>query len=111
GTLDNAGDDFVVGTAGYKLYLDGGKISGGTISSSDDTKLIATSSDGTLDGVTLNADGLVQESAIVSVTGGLNVNGLLRLERTTNHPSDSYDTGLDFYGAGAELGGSGVVEL
>ncbi|KAA5535416.1 hypothetical protein FYK55_28555, partial [Roseiconus nitratireducens] len=111
GTLDNAGDDFVLAADGYKLYLDGGKISGGTISSSDDTKLIATSNDGTLDGVTLNADGLVQQSAIVSVTGGLNVNGLLRLERTTNNASDFYDTGLDFYGEGAELGGSGVVEL
>ncbi len=112
GVLENSGDPFDLSVSGYKLFLDGGTIRGGTIATLDDTMFIATSNDGVLDGVTLDADGVVQQGSIVTVRNGLHVNGLLRVER--NYSNGNYsneDAGLDFAGGDQLLGGTGVVEL
>src|SRR5690606_18499103 len=65
----------------------------------------------TLDGVSLNANGLLETGSIITIRNGLNVNGLLRIERTINNSSNTHDTGLNFAGGEQTLGGSGTVEL
>ena len=111
GKLDNTADQIDLSTAGIRLFLNGGVIEGGTIASADGTKFIATSNDGSLKGVTLDADAVIQTGAIVTASEGLTVNGLLRIERTINSSSNSYDTGINFSGGDQTLGGTGTVEL
>ena len=109
GLLDNSGDEFTT-SADQELLLNGGTISGGTIASSDATTF-RTLTDSTLRGVTLNVDSVIQDTAIVTVQNGLDVNATLRIERTTNSSSNTYDTGINFSEGDQTLGGTGTVEL
>jgi hypothetical protein len=68
-----------------------------------------TSSDGTLDGVTLNTDITLQQGAVVTVLNGLTLNGTATLTRTTNNPSTSNYTGINFLNGSQTLGGTGEV--
>ena len=111
GILENTGDVLTLSETAIELFLSGGTIQGGAIESSDSTRFVGTSGDGTLVGVTLNSDALLGDGAIVTVRDGLTVNGLLRLERNSGSSSSTVDTALHFAGGDQTLGGSGIVEL
>jgi hypothetical protein len=100
GTL-NIGTTFSLDTA--SLTLAGGTINGGTISATGGAELLATSSGGTLNGVTLNAN-----LNLTAGNGNVNVhviNGLTLNSTATL----GYDAGIFFDGGSQTLGGSGTV--
>lgn len=82
GTLDNTGDtlNFAAGLGGDWL-LRGGTIQGGTLDTSDGSRLILTSTDGTLDGVIIGddlvLDGTVNSLGDLKILNGLVLNGTL----------------------------------
>ena len=93
--------------------LHGGQITNATVGG--DGILRVTSSDGTLDGVTLSADTTLLNGAQVTALNGLTLdNNTLRLQRTTGGGSaglDLNDVGLTFSGGAQTLGGTGILEL
>ncbi len=94
------------------LVLAGGTVRNATLLGGGNGRgVVGTSADGALDNVTLNADGLLQTGSVITVRGGLELNGMLRIERTVNSSSNTYDTGLDFSAGSQLLSGTGEVEL
>jgi hypothetical protein len=70
------GGTLLLDTATGNWNLLGGTIAGGTVISTDGTKLVATQAGGTLDGVTVDADiDLAAANASLSVDDGLTLNG------------------------------------
>ncbi len=113
GTIQNAGTTLTLSPTLGNWNLYGGKISGGTISSTGGSKLALTNSSGTLAGVTIAAgatiDGTVATSggaAVVNVTGGLTLNGEMDLGSPTGAVS-----AWAFFAATQTLAGSGTVVL
>lgn len=91
------------------LVLSGAALIGGNWEGSGTFRV--TSSDGTLDGVTLGVGTTLLTGAQVTVLNGLTLdNSTLRLERSGSTTSFSDDVGLNFSGT-QTLGGSGTVEL
>ncbi len=78
GTLDNTSSTLALSNATGPLTLDGGTITGGTITEAGSGQLVATSS-GVLDGVTLqgNLDLSQVNGATVSILDGLTLNGTI----------------------------------
>jgi hypothetical protein len=83
--------------------MNGGTLRQLTVNASGGAFVLATSSGGTLDGVTLNSDLDVQAGSL-SVTNGLVLNGLMRVGNPTNSLAGS----VGFFGSQA-IGGSGAV--
>ena len=76
GALDNTGTTLAFNATTGSWQLAGGTITGGTVTETGGAKLIAASSGGTLDGVTLNGDlDLTAQSATLTVKHGLVLNG------------------------------------
>ncbi len=102
GVLDNRTQTFELNAATGSWKLDGGKIWGGTITTSDGAAL-STSTFGTLDGVTLNTDMTVPGTLFV--TNGLVLNGVLTLNNTSNQTKLIFTQGVQ------TLAGTGQVVL
>ena len=80
GTLDNTGTALALDAASGSWNLLGGTLKNGTLSASDGSKLIFTTSGGTLDGVTANSDlDLTANSTGVTIVNGLTLNGTATL--------------------------------
>ncbi len=95
GELAVDGDILVEGT----FTIEGGKISGGTV---EGNLLTVTSDDGTLDGVTLEADLDVLNGGVVTVLNGLTLNG------TATLLGANVLTGLEFF-EDQSLQGTGTI--
>ena len=78
GTLDNRGRTLALDATTGSWQLAGGTLQGGNYVSSGGAELVFTSSGGTLDGVTANAD-LNLASGYAYVTNGLVLNATARL--------------------------------
>jgi RHS repeat-associated protein len=111
GTLDNSAAENPV-SAGVlalsdstdPLYLSGGEIYKGTITTSGNDDLIAASSDSTLDGVTLDGNLDMPSSGIVTILDGLTLDGNLNVS--------GEDAGLLFDDSNPQaLGGNGTIDL
>lgn len=101
GVLQNAGTTLTLDPAA-KWYLYGGTILGGTVQSSNGSKLVLVPSGGVLDGVTLNTDLDVTVGNSVTravVLHGLTLNGIATFGANSN---------LNFFGS-QTLGGTGSV--
>jgi hypothetical protein len=118
GTLDNtAADNPVSGgilaldASTGPLYLSGGEIYGGTITTSGDDNLVATTQGGTLNGVTLDGtlDITQSQGATVTVENGLVLNGTIEL----GGAAGTSDSGvLNFSGSVAQaVGGTGTIQF
>src|ERR1017187_5894757 len=112
GTLDNTGSTLTLTPATGSLQLNGAKIRGGTVNGSGGAGLVVVGNS-TLDGVTLNANAVVQagnacSSVTLTVTNGLTLNGTLTLQRTANNSNTDGSGYLSFMG-GQTLGGTGQV--
>ena len=103
GTLDNTGTTLALTAATGSLTLSGGTIQGGTVTASGGSDLV--SANGTLDGVTLNGDVTVSTAASLTVTNGLELNGVLTLDCTSDDWTSLYFDGTQ------ELKGTGDVEF
>ncbi len=119
GTLDDVGATLAI-DSDRTWQLGGGTIRGVTIADNGDGGALGTfrvsSSDGTLDGVTLGVDTTLLDGAVVTVLNGLTLDD----PSPTHDPklrvqhNNSYNGGqvqLNFSGGSQTLGGSGVVEL
>ena len=94
------------------LELAGGTVKNATLlNGANGRALFGTSSDGALDQVTLEGDGVLDTGSVTTVRNGIEVNGTLRIQRTNNSSSNTYDTGLDFASGDQILSGTGTVEL
>src|ERR1017187_1888391 len=97
--------------ASNTFTLSGGTLQSATVVTADGATLLAIG--GTLDGVTLNANAVVQagnacSSVTLTVTNGLTLNGTLTLQRTANNSNTDGSGYLSFMG-GQTLGGTGQV--
>ena len=131
GTLDNSAadnpvnqDTLALGAFGFPLNLSGGRIYGGSITTSGSDDLVATTSDGTLDGVSLggilangkivpgNLDMTQAGGASVHVIDGLTLDGTIKLGGPSGTP---YQTSLYFGTPGGKkaqtVGGQGTIQL
>lgn len=80
GTLDNVGNTLQLDAATGSWSLFGGKINGGTVTATEGSKLLLTSSGGTLDGVTLNGDlDATASSSYATIVNQLTLNGVATL--------------------------------
>jgi Domain of unknown function (DUF4214)/SdrD B-like domain len=107
GTLDNAGSTLALSSASTldgNFTLDSGSIFQGTVTTADNSTLIAF--DGALNGVTLNGTMSVQDFATVSVINGLTLNGTIDLG-DTNGASAVLD--FDDSSAAQTLSGTGSI--
>ena len=108
GSLDNTGTTFTLDKTTGSWRLLGATIKGGTLTSSDGAQLVATSTGGILDGVTLTGDATLPSpldiegySSNVQVTHGLTLNQV-------NLGIKNYGR-IDFIDAAAALTGTGRV--
>ena len=105
GTLANTGNTLAITAATGSLTLYGGTILGGTVTATGGAELVATSSGGTLSGVTVNGPlDLTANGATATVTNGLTLNGTAMLG---NAAGSTYGT-LNFTGT-QTLAGTGTV--
>src|SRR5262249_41024766 len=108
GTLTNTGSTLTLDATHGSWNLAGGTIQGGTISATGGAELIATSSGGTLSGVTLHGD-VAQTQPVVLGIGGYPANvtvaGDLTLDNATVNVQGS--SALSFSSASANLNGTG----
>ncbi len=133
GTLEDAAppvglsdSDVLTIDAARTWQLAGATIRGVTIEGETPTTLlniVSTSTNTTLDGVTLSVNTTIRVGAAggstpnqagnqVTVVNGLMLdNSLLRLERTSTSFSFDFNVGLNFSGGAQTLGGTGTVEL
>ncbi len=112
GTLNQPGLELDLDTASNWRLL-GGRINGGTITTSDDTPLViadtGTNSDGVLDGVTVNTDVTVSQGVRLTVVNGLTLNGTATLYRSSGSGGESFDVAIFFSGGRQTLDGAGEV--
>lgn len=102
GTLNNVDNSLNLNAANGNWYLFGGRVTGGTISATEGSRLILTSSGGTLDGVVYEGDlDALQTSAQVTTINGLTLNGTATLGSQVRFRFDGTQT----------LGGVGTVTL
>ena len=107
GVLNNTGANLVLGSAGVWV-LNGGTITGGTITASD-SRTYLQSLQGTLDGVTLDTNLIVNTWGTLTIRNGLTLT--LGGTVTVNDPGyQAYTTTLDFKGT-QHLSGNGQVLL
>ena len=103
GILDNTGKTLSLDADTGSLELDSGTIVGGVVDASGDYQLLESASNtGALDGVTLDADFVVDGRKVV-ITDGLTVNGTVTLQ---NNSSLHFQTT-----ANQTLAGTGVIVL
>jgi hypothetical protein len=80
GQVDNSNNTLTLTAATGSLTLAGGTLKGGTVNAGGGAKVVATSSGGTLDGVTLNSDlDVTVAGASATVVNGLTLNGTATL--------------------------------
>ncbi|MCE9591901.1 MAG: Ig-like domain-containing protein [Planctomycetes bacterium] len=80
GALTNTGNTLALNTTTGSWNLAGGSIIGGTVTATGGAALVATTTGGTLNGVTLSTDlNLTTANTNVTVTNGLTLNGVLTL--------------------------------
>jgi hypothetical protein len=103
GLLNGAGDTLNLDAATGNWSMSGGTLRQLTVNSADGALLLATSTAGLLDGVTLNCDVDAQGGSL-NVTNGLVLNGLMRVGNPTNSTLGT----VGFFGSQA-IGGSGSV--
>jgi hypothetical protein len=84
GILDNTGSTLILDAGTGSLTLAGGTLLGGTVTAGGGARVIGTSSGGTLEGVTLNADlDLTAAGASATALHGLTLNGTATLHGTS----------------------------
>ena len=106
GSMDVAGSVQVDAT----FTINGGTLANATVLAGGATsELVVTSSDGTLDGVTLALPTRLEIGAQVTVLNGLTVNSTVSLERSSTSTSSFLDVALNFSGGVQTLGGTGEV--
>jgi hypothetical protein len=110
GTLNNVGSTLGLTAATGSWNLVGGTIQGGTVLASGGAKLVATTSGGTLNGVTLKGDAAQTQPVLLDVNGYtvyVNVAGDLTLDNATLN-LQNYGR-IDFTGSVTTLAGSGLL--
>ena len=109
GTLNNAGATLALSSTTGSWNLDGGTISGGTVSATPGVELILTNNGGALSGVTIATgtvvDGTQNYYANASIYGGLTLDGTLNLGGEYNNGNYAQ---LNFPGT-QTLGGTGSI--
>ncbi len=103
GLLNGAGGTLNLDATTGNWTMDGGTVRQLTVTGADGALLIATSTAGLLDGVTLNCDMDVQGGSL-NVTNGLVLNGIMRV----GHPTTATLGTVGFFGSQA-ISGSGSV--
>jgi hypothetical protein len=103
GLLNGAGGTLNLDASTGNWTMDGGTLRQLTVNSADGAVLVATSTAGMLDGVTLNCDLDVQAGSL-NVTNGLVLNGLMRV----GNPTNGFLGTVGFFGSQA-ISGSGSV--
>ena len=107
GVLGNSGSTIALDANTGNLILDGGTISGGTVTTADGTEVSigVDSSSSTMDGVTLDGNlDLTTDGATLTILDGLTLNGTA----TIGTPTDSLGSTMSFVGS-QTLGGTGDV--
>lgn len=131
GAITNTNSTLLLRATNGICRLSGGTIIGGTIdideelvihggafryvhvvrSENANAQLRVNPSDGTLDGIPLDADMYLDQGAQVTVLNDLIVNGRVILNRIINHTSTQFDVGSNFSGGEQTLGGTGEVHF
>jgi RHS repeat-associated protein len=106
GTVNNQGSTLTLGDPSLRYVLQGGTVSGGTVSLINGVTLIGSPLGATLSGVTLDGtlDLATNNQARVNVTGGLTLSGTMYI----GNAAGSSQGVLNFVGA-QTLGGSGTI--
>ncbi len=103
GTMNNANQSFALdGATGNVTFGSGFSINDATINGTGGTNIRVTSSDASMDSITVTADMTIDNGGIVTVTDSLTLNGTVSIN------ASSTPSGFEFDGGSQTLAGSGT---